>query len=326
MFKKRYAVITALAGLAAVVVMQERAIEFGWRYFWGPVVADAQNQATATYGGVVARSGYNPVNTAGYILLLLGFLTALRGLLERMEISIDEDLILGLAPFIIFGGMLRVLEDLGTVPYPHNTLLITPGIYLTVACLALVMLYASHMAEKQGRTSHYIRPLLGSGTILVALVLGLLTYHGIRHGLSQRADLLIIVPSAALAGSYLAVRVLARYRPASYLNTAPGILAVLGQALDGSATAVSIGFLGYGEKHVLSRTVIANLQRLDLTAAGLEGPFGFMLLKISLIIGFMGWIEQEEEIDPLTVLLLLAIIVVGMAPGTRNLVRALLSV
>jgi uncharacterized membrane protein len=325
MLQRRHAYIAILAGLVAAFVMHERIIELGWRYFWGPVVADAQNQATATYDGIVARSGYNTVNTTAYVLILLGFLAAGRGVLERIDISIDDELILRLTPFIIVGGLLRVVEDLGTVPYPYNTVLITPSIYFLMAGLVLLLVYASYRAEEQGYTLHYSRPLLGAGTILVAILLGLLAYHGIRHGMSPGADLLIPVSSTVLAASYLVARYLGRYRPSSYLNTTPGILAVLGQALDGSATAVSIGFLGYGEKHVLSSAVIDGLQRLDLTATGLEGPFGFMLLKISLIIGFMGWIGQDES-DDLTMLLLLAIIIVGIAPGTRNLVRALLSV
>ncbi|MFB6265586.1 MAG: DUF63 family protein, partial [Candidatus Nanohaloarchaea archaeon] len=81
---------------------------FIWKYFWGPVVADAANQATAVFSGVVAHRGYNLVNEVGYGLLLIYAILLLVELLKRFDIGEGKGFILPFVPFIVSGGLLRV--------------------------------------------------------------------------------------------------------------------------------------------------------------------------------------------------------------------------
>ena len=96
-------------------------------------------------------------------------------------------------------------------------------------------------------------------------------------------------------------------------------LAVAGQILDGIATAIGLEYLGYSEKHVLSDKIIQLF----------GNAFGFTLIKILLagtILYFFSIANFEHRQRHLRLLIGLAMMVVGMAPGLRDVGRAALGV
>ena len=96
-------------------------------------------------------------------------------------------------------------------------------------------------------------------------------------------------------------------------------LAVAGQILDGIATAIGLEYLGYSEKHVLSDKIIQLF----------GNAFGFSLIKIILagtILYFFSIANFEHRQRHLRLLIGLAMMVVGMAPGLRDVGRAALGV
>ena len=96
-------------------------------------------------------------------------------------------------------------------------------------------------------------------------------------------------------------------------------LAVAGQILDGIATAIGLEYLGYTEKHVLSDKIIQIF----------GNAFGFTLIKIILagiILYFFTIANFEHRQRHLRLLIGLAMMVVGMAPGLRDVGRAALGV
>ena len=113
-------------------------------------------------------------------------------------------------------------------------------------------------------------------------------------------------------------------------------LSVAGQVLDGLATWIGIdAFPGYGEKHVLSQRVIdgglwAN-EKLGIEDIGMldEGVWLFAILKF-LIGGIVFWFYSmanfEHRQQHLRLLIGLALVVVGMAPGLRDVGRLMLGV
>ena len=96
-------------------------------------------------------------------------------------------------------------------------------------------------------------------------------------------------------------------------------LAVAGQILDGIATAIGLEYLGYSEKHVLSDKVIQIF----------GNAFGFTFVKIALaglILYFFTIANFEHRQRHLRLLVGLAMMVVGMAPGLRDVGRAVIGV
>ena len=104
-----------LAGLAAFVQ----------KYYIDPIIYD---------------TGYNPVDTITWAIILGLFIIGLIKLLSRWDILMDERLLLSTLPYVLAGSSLRVIEDANLVAAPWRYLLITPLIFflvflITAACL-----------------------------------------------------------------------------------------------------------------------------------------------------------------------------------------------
>ena len=96
-------------------------------------------------------------------------------------------------------------------------------------------------------------------------------------------------------------------------------LPVVGQFLDGLATYIGIDFFNYSEKHVLSAAVI---ELFDTAAT-------FAVLKLAIggiIFWFYSLANFEHRQQHLRLLIGLALMVVGMAPGLRDVGRLMLGV
>ncbi len=96
-------------------------------------------------------------------------------------------------------------------------------------------------------------------------------------------------------------------------------LAVSGQILDGLATWIGIDYFGYQEKHLLSAEIIELL----------DSAFGFTLIKASLgvlIWYFFAIANFENRQQHLRLLVGLMMLVVGMAPGLRDVGRLAIGV
>ncbi len=96
-------------------------------------------------------------------------------------------------------------------------------------------------------------------------------------------------------------------------------LPVVGQFLDGLATYIGIDFFNYSEKHVLSAAVI---ELFDTAAT-------FAVLKLAIggiIFWFYSLANFEYRQQHLRLLIGLALMVVGMAPGLRDVGRLMLGV
>ena len=106
----------------------------------------------------------------------------------------------------------------------------------------------------------------------------------------------------------------------------PLVLAfTFGQLCDGLATWVGIDFFGYSEKHVVSSQIIEWGQEIT----GSIGAWLFFLVKAALttlLILVFTQVRVEHRQRHLRVLIVLALLIVGLAPGLRDLGRLLLGV
>lgn len=116
------------------------------------------------------------------------------------------------------------------------------------------------------------------------------------------------------------------------LMTSPMVLAmVFGQLVDGFATMMGIDFFGYGEKHPVSNWVIglgAEVNQMIGVSFG-EGAWLFTLLKACLV-GLIAWMFVQMRVENrqihLRQLIVLAVLIVGLAPGLRDIGRLVLGV
>ena len=146
-----------------------------------------------------------------------------------------------------------------------------------------------------------------------------MSHHGLELG---------IVPSGIVYQQWMeqasaSRRVSAAHSPKGMAATGFVILPVLGQVIDGFATWVGIDFLNYEEKHVLGRNIMQSGDFL------LEGGWLFLLVKLVLsgLVGYViatTWVEDRQK--HLRLLVVVALMTVGLAPGLRDVGRMSLGV
>ncbi len=353
------AMVAALVGgsLAFPRIVYDR---FVWQYFWGPVQADANSAACAVdpSGGVeylgsasacaaaagpVAYPGYTLVSEVGYMVTLLVMLSGIVFLLRRLDIGTGRRFFYALFPFMFFGGALRVVEDANDTPgaaealisYPWNTLVISPIIYFTVFAVTLVAVVGSVALERRGVTETYELPLLVAGTAILAVTLGYLAAMAVgTDDVVFYPQVLVVILLGATLAAGATWALIERFAPGVNAGTERiGFVIIWGHAVDGVANVVGLDWmtaLGAGRnlvpKHPVNQAVVdfaaATLPPSVLAVTGDAWPF--LLVKLAAAT-FVVWVFEEsvfEESPRYTMLLLVAVLAVGLGPGTRDMLRA----
>ncbi len=360
---ERVWVAAALAVLLAVAggsVAFPRAVYDGfvWQYFWGPVAADAHAATcavraggTTTYldaagsctsaAGIVAYPGYTLVSEAGYVLVLLLALSGVVLLLRRLRLGGSRRLVVALLPLVLFGGALRVVEDATDtgelLTYPLNTLVISPVIYVTVFVVALAALLAAVAVARRGLVRSHHRALFGIGTVVLLATLALLAAVAADDAFYPQVFAVVLVAATLAAGAVLLL--LRRLFPETLAGTGLTVSGVVlwGHAVDGAANVVALDWmpaLGAGvnlvPKHPVNRFVVdvtgSLLPGSVLAATGDAWPFLLVKLVAAALVVAVFDERTFEESPRYAVLLLVAIVAVGLGPGTRDLLRATLGV
>jgi len=115
------------------------------------------------------------------------------------------------------------------------------------------------------------------------------------------------------------------------LLASPLVLAMIfGQLCDGFATMVGIDYFGYSEKHPLSDAVIQYGGGIsDSLGWDVEGAWLFAIVK-AILVGTIAYIFLEMRVENrqkhLRLLIVLAVLIVGLAPGIRDIGRLMLGV
>jgi uncharacterized membrane protein len=357
----------ALVGaLAAGSLLFPRLVydRFIWQYFWGPVYSDANNARcgvrtaegvelhgsdaacrAAADGGIVAYTGYTTVSTVGYMLVLLFVLVGVYHLIDHLDVGHDRRLIVSLVPFMLFGGALRVVEDVtdaalaaGVEPvltYPENTLFISPVIYVTVFVITVVALLVSLRLDSEDVVPDYYRAMLGAGAAVLGLTLAYLFWVATTKPYAGFHPQILVVDiglaSVLAYGIYVAA---ARYEPAVHAGTgSAGLVVLWAHAIDGVANVVAADWLptlghpleSYSAKHVVNRAIISVTETVQPAAvsAAVGTSWPFLVVKLVVALAIV-WLFDEvifEETPRYAVLLLVAASAVGLGPGTRDMLR-----
>lgn len=264
---------------------------------------------------ILSRTGYNLVNTFTYAIIALIALYLVYREFKKHNIKIDEKFILSLIPFILLGSTVRVVTDA-----------IDAGKFLPITPIHSFVL-ASHIYDYGFLTA--------SPGIYIVIAAILFLTMSILH-VFKRPDLLAPVGYALWLPNFLLLVPFFKFwwfaLPAIFLALVPALiiwkftknkiyaLMVGSQALDGAATFTILDFsnrfLGtnYFEQHVISN--------------GLCGLFGtcftFYLVKVGISMAAAYLLLREKDAsDNEKYFVALIILIMGLAPGIRDLLRVI---
>jgi uncharacterized membrane protein len=301
-------------------------------------------------GAVVAEPGYTLVSEVGYAVALLFFLVGVLYLLQALDVGTDRELFFALVPFMFFGGVLRVVEDANDaaltagidtiLSYPLNALIISPVIYFTVFFLTVAGLVATVAADRRGYVDDWGRALFGIGAVVLLATLGFLLWFVPARladtvpgaGFYPQMSLLVLGSSVVLA--YAIYEGAERFGPVINEGTGRiGLVVIFGHAVDGVANVLAADWVAelgipvtYGAKHPVNRFIIettASLQPESISAVvGTSWPFLVVKLVAATLVVYVFDRQIFEESPRYAILLLVAILAVGLGPGTRDMVRA----
>jgi len=222
-------------------------------------------------------------------------------------------------PYVVLGGLLRVVEDTGMIQSDLRFLLVTPLIFFVVFFITAPSLVVSRVLEKKKLIPHFLTFYGGIGagaSVVVALVLVSFGLTRTTIDLTVLAAILLLAAATSLAVMGLLQRVFGW----EYAGDPLYRLLIIGQMLDASATGYGIDFgpIPYQEVHVVGSALI----NWTHTA------FSLFPLKLVVVIPAIYVIEmyRREGNREFANMVLLAMIVVGLAPGVRDMVRMVLHV
>ncbi|PKG31669.1 DUF63 family protein [Methanoregula sp.] len=275
---------------------------------------------------ITQGEAYNIVDTLTYALILVaGVYLLYRWLttstwLTDIGFKIDQGFILATLPYVVLGGVMRVIEDTGMIEGSFRFLLITPLIYFVLFAFTVTMMFASLYLAKQGIGGSFNTLYAGAGTFALMVASLLLVAWSMSHN-GINFFILILIPFMALA-STAAVWAFMRYVLSwTYVTDPLYITLLFGQLLDASATSYGIDLhpsVQYVEQHVVGSALI------DATGTA------FVMYPLKLVVLFPSIYVMElyrkEANTAFWHLVLLAMIVVGFAPGIRGMIRMVLHV
>ena len=260
------------------------------------------------------KTGYNTINTITYAIFAIVSLFLLYKFLKG-KIQWNQKTIFDIIPFVLIGSTYRVITDsidsgkfLPITPI-HKWILeshildygyftVTPGIYVIVAALLIGTIIVLDRIKKM----EYL------GKIGIALWLpGLLILIPLMNYLLYALPIFLLAAIPAAIGM--------KFIKLDFLR---GMI-VFSQALDGAATFFAIEVFSkitgiiYFEQHVFSAGI-----------GGALGYLGFFFLKsiLGLGAGYLIMSEKGEEEDKNFVTLIL--IIMGLAPGIRDILRMII--
>ncbi|MDD1685418.1 DUF63 family protein [Methanoregula sp.] len=269
---------------------------------------------------------YNVVDTLTYAIILVAAVYLLyRWLttstwLADIGFKIDATFILSTLPYVVLGGVMRVIEDTGMITGDFKYLLITPLIYFVLFFYTVGMLFFSRYLTLKGLTKSFLTFYFWAGVMTVVVASLVLVAWGMNHNGIDLYVLFAILAMGTVAASlvWAFMRYVCKWE---YVTDPLYITLLFGQLLDASATSFGIELhpaLQYTEQHVVGSGLI------NLTGTA------FVMYPLKLVVLFPAiyimQLYRKEANTAFWHLVLLAMIVVGFAPGIRDMLRMVLYV
>lgn len=256
---------------------------------------------------IIYDTGYNPVDTITWAIILGLAILGLIKMLSRWDILMDERLLLSTLPYILAGSSLRVIEDADLALAPWRYLLITPLIFflvffITAACLILTR-------KIWGEKFH--TGYAAAGLLWTLLNLAVLSPIGLENAW--------VIAAVFLLGLALAVGIFffgRRLPKMAFLDDRFNRMIIYTHMLDASSTYFGVDWFGYYEKHVVPTFLI-----------NLTGSAVIMFpLKLAILLPVLYMIDRSLGEPSPRNLIKLTLITLGLAPAIRNTLRLALGI
>lgn len=242
---------------------------------------------------IIYDTGNNFINTITWLVIILISIFLALKLFSRMDVKIDDYFIIAVAPYIIFGSTLRVLEDTGTIQPPLEYLLLTPIVY-EVTLLITVLLVLLTKGISQRLKMHDWQVLFGG----VGIVLSISTFGlslSVRDMVHPEIFLWILGVGTGLA---LIIYSIFRFFDFSLMINKLNAVIIWAHILNTQSTFIWLNTI-FHEEHKWTYIVLPVLWILD---------------------------TKIKNRDVLRNLLKLSILFLGLAPATRNTLRLVLGI
>lgn len=244
-------------------------------------------------------SGYDVPKTLTFALVLVAAVYGLYRLLRRLGVKADVRLAVAVAPYVVLGATVRVLEDAHALP--DSFLFVTPMIYILIFSVTFAVLLASLLAQRRFGLAYH-KPLFLAGVLMLPFALARLPAGNLQAAL----------PALVLFAPWVFGSRFVKWSKENKLVT-------LTHMLDSTVTAVSMQFFGYSEQHVLPTAII-----------GVFGPFSFVAVKIVAVVAILAAIDRftgkDERSRDFANYVKLVIGILGAATGTRDFITLLAGV
>ena len=265
-------------------------------------------------------SGYTVFNTIVYTLILVIFILAIIKMFKKLEID-PLSIFYSIIPFIFLGSSTRALVDNGILP--KTVFLITPGLYILIGLITIVsFLFSIYLFNKKGIDYRYSLFSLG----VIFSLPNIIFFSNVNYTVLINVILTWILSSLIFIGIVFLVLYIRNniFKTEDKINLSKFIekikkykinfSIVLAHLFDASTTYVAVEYFNYVEQHVLPNA-INQLFDTYLT---------LFPMKIIVIVAVLYIIDQY--FDDLTIknLLKLAVFVLGLAPGLRNILTLIL--
>lgn len=209
-----------------------------------------------------------------------------------------------LIPIIILGSTSRALVD--NHVYPRIHLLATPGIYIFIGLVTIMLLLASIVIEKHYNI-RYTKSIFIIGSILCIPNIVLILSLGVNYK---------IILAELLLWKFVTDLFIPLKKRITLLSTSYNLEILSAHIFDATSTFVAVDFFGYYEQHVLP-TFLINLTHTSLI---------MYPLKIVIILVILFIIDNILEDSTTKNMLKLSVFILGLAPGIRNFTTLILAI
>ncbi|MFB6297611.1 MAG: DUF63 family protein [Salinirussus sp.] len=236
----------------------------------------------------------------------------------------SERVVLAFAPWMVCGGALHVLFQLGrrtggVDPRWVEPFLAAPAVYLTTF-VGMGAVWGGATRRARDASEEAVRPVAVVGTAVAALAVGAAVLRGLDPAFGPLRPFVPVV-GLTVAGLLAAgVHVALDAWDGARLDGARrvGALVLFAHLFDGVTTAIGIDLLGAGERSVLPARIIEFAAGLP-TAPLLGSGWLFVLVKLLVAAGVVVLFADLAREEPEQGYLLFAVVAaVGLGPATNN--------
>lgn len=246
--------------------------------------------------------GYTTFNTIIFGVVLGLIILVILKLFKKINKN-PEEIMLYLIPIIFFGSSSRALTD--NHIYPRIHLLATPGIYISIGIMTILLLLLSIYFEK--KTSYKYTKIILTFGILINIPNIIILFNNYINFKILFIELLL---SSIISSPFILIK-----NNNEFLNNT-NLTVLIAHIFDATTTFIAVDFFNYTEQHVLP-TLLINITHTALV---------MYPLKIIIILVILYIIDYQIKDETLNSLLKLSIFILGLAPGIRNCLTLIINI